>query len=95
MHQSEGRFRARVLQVQIIIGQIARQHHAFVYDRPAGHGRHVKGIGLVHAAVPNFSMALLANDKKFTFKGVLIQRIRTTANKELPDPGFIRPYTFT
>ncbi len=95
MHQSEGRFHSRVLQVEIIVRQIARQHHAFVYNGPTGHGRHVEGISLVHAAVPNFPMTLFAYDEKFTLKGVLIRRIRTTTNKKLPDSGFIRSHTFT
>ena len=86
MHQRQGRFEARVLEVPVIGADLIREQHPLVGDGARGHGRDVvrrlgvarRTDGVVHA---------LAHHEELALEGVLVRAVVPAGDEDLPGHG--------
>ncbi len=85
MEQRDGGGEIGVLEIQVELRQIRRQHHALVHHGPGRHGNDVEIAPRRLVLIPKRVMGLLSNDIELALESVRVRCLRPPLNQHLTD----------
>ena len=88
MDQGEGRFEPLVVEVQVVLVQVGRQHHALVDDGAGRQRRDVKMPDVLDIGVPDHVVGPFADDVELALESVGVGAVAALPNEDLADDRF-------
>ena len=91
MHQTQGRFEAIILQVEVELAQLRGGQHALVYEGLARQAREVHGLAagavLTRALLTEFVLHTLAHDERAALELHVVGGVARQRDEQLPEGG--------